>query len=568
MAKTGSPSISQNWLWVSAWLVRVGVLLGFVAALFHFAHPMPVWDDSLMWQRYSHFLHDGKGLIWNLGDGPTYGLTSVSFLLITVPCHLLFHDNWYRAAEAGGIAASILLFATIALSVFSLARASSSYLRLVSAALLCTLFVWQHEKFWEVMASGMDTPFSLAVLLLFFWSAFKAFEAKLSGFVLAIWAPVLYLTRPELLLYAVAIGIAMLASKPTRGGAIRYGLASLVLLGLTLAGLKSYFGTPFPLAAYAKHLGYYDSSFEVIAKRFDEATWNDFIRIYGWLAALAAIGAINAWRRKVPERIFITALVLASFALTYYLNNYMHQIMGLYQRFYLPTVIAYVAALALCIRSLNLPVRFQPPGNARKAIPMLGMVASSIFLVMQATGTVGAIRDHKNLQGTMDSAWLGMTGKVWPVLPEIHAVDGALRIASTEAGLPGAWLPKTYFVDLAGLNDNDIGLHGLDGPRLLSRNLDVIYFHLFYPKMQQTITSVPGFNERYRFYRTQPDWKLNVALKWSCPQFEKLDSILRGIEEEAVLNHGTEGQIQEFCFNETLDEASNMFETRDTSAPK
>ena len=74
---------------VCLWLVFLGCC-GVVAlnVLWHFS-AFYAWDDAYMFTRYAdNLLATGKAT-WNPGGEPTYGLTSVLYLAVVVPFHLL-----------------------------------------------------------------------------------------------------------------------------------------------------------------------------------------------------------------------------------------------------------------------------------------------------------------------------------------------------------------------------------------------------------------------------------------------------------------------------------------------
>ena len=63
-----------------------------------------LWDDAYIFQRYAHNLLTEHRLSWNPGGDPTFGLTSIAFLLIAAPAQLVAGGNWaLGAALASGL---------------------------------------------------------------------------------------------------------------------------------------------------------------------------------------------------------------------------------------------------------------------------------------------------------------------------------------------------------------------------------------------------------------------------------------------------------------------------------
>jgi hypothetical protein len=74
-------------------------------------------------------------------------------------------------------------------------------------------------------------------------------------------------------------------------------------------------------------------------------------------------------------------------------------------------------------------------------------------------------------------------------------------IAATEVGYIGAQFPDINVIDLAGLNDTGLALHGFSSTAILTRSPDLIWLpHNDYTWQRGVLLSDPLFQQKYQVY--------------------------------------------------------------------
>ena len=92
------------------------------------------------------------------------------------------------------------------------------------------------------------------------------------------------------------------------------------------------------------------------------------------------------------------------------------------------------------------------------------------------------------------------TMELWRVVPSVlfQGLPWGATIASSEVGYVGASTPQANVIDLAGLNDAEIALHGFSVGRLLARKPDVIWLpHRDYTWERGVLLSDAEFLKQY-----------------------------------------------------------------------
>jgi hypothetical protein len=82
-------------------------------------------------------------------------------------------------------------------------------------------------------------------------------------------------------------------------------------------------------------------------------------------------------------------------------------------------------------------------------------------------------------------------------------------IASSEVGYLGVAAPQVNVIDLEGLNDTQIALHGFQVDTLLARKPDIIWMpHTDYTYQRGLLMSDPGLLQQYDLYAGAADYGL------------------------------------------------------------
>jgi hypothetical protein len=89
-------------------------------------------------------------------------------------------------------------------------------------------------------------------------------------------------------------------------------------------------------------------------------------------------------------------------------------------------------------------------------------------------------------------------------------------VASTEVGYLGEHASQINVIDLAGLNDTDIALHGFNPTRFLARKPDLIWMpNSSYTYQRGVLISDPAFLAQYNLYAGAADY--GIAIRKDSP---------------------------------------------------
>jgi len=96
-------------------------------------------------------------------------------------------------------------------------------------------------------------------------------------------------------------------------------------------------------------------------------------------------------------------------------------------------------------------------------------------------------------------------------------------VAATEVGYLGRFAPQVNVIDLAGLNDNEIALHGFTSKSFLARRPDLIWLpNTDYTYQRGLLTSDPDFLREYEMYAGAANFGIAVRKDSPLrPQIEK-----------------------------------------------
>src|SRR5690606_22137822 len=71
-----------------------------------------VWDDAWMFQRYADNVLAGHGVTWNAGEAPTYGLTSLLYLIPNIAARAVFGNVAVSVLVVSVLSGALMLIAT------------------------------------------------------------------------------------------------------------------------------------------------------------------------------------------------------------------------------------------------------------------------------------------------------------------------------------------------------------------------------------------------------------------------------------------------------------------------
>jgi hypothetical protein len=458
------------------------------------------FDDAFMFWRYAVHLRDGFGMAWNAGGEATYGLTSQLWVYFVLP----FTYTAIGPARALQLASFVMGLSGLALGGFAMAGSKlrvSIYVALVVLLLLLRPFAYH-------LTTGMDTmlSFTTNVALLAALDAWR--RARRHGALLVgLAAFVTVLARPENVIVAFGVsGMAWLLLRPSAHPWPKLVDAAWMLclpaalIGVDLLVCQAVYGTALPLSFYAKSGAAYDGFLNV----------ENPMR-YMAQAALAFVPSLALWCAfgRGHARYLLVVGLPVLLTVLYLLT--VRQIMGFQGRYYIPFV-PFVLLPAVAVTADGLA------RSGRIALPKAWLIAAIPVAAV-------ALLMGRQAVDRVEAAWLSWTvpapvPQPTPVIaarspvPSMPETQGwtivAQRIsrrlpkgtvfAASEVGQIGGYAPDVTIIDLAGLNDREIGLHGFSAGRLVERAPDLIWLpHNDYTGARAALLANPRFRTEYRF---------------------------------------------------------------------
>lgn len=485
------------------------------------------WDDAYMFVRYATRLVNGFGLSWNPEQGPTWGPTSLAFLLVVTPMRLLFERPDQVAFAASMLSGALFIGLQLVL-VKQVAPACTAARLFVLALLLGTLALGG-DSLTSHFYSGMDTTFAMAYLSAFLVAAHRLLDNPSRGAsavagVLAGFAP---WARPEFAVYAALVPLSLVtSSNPTtrRAGLQVLALSAGVML-LCWAGCWAYFGTPLPLAFYVKSTPFYDQHFLRLYANAPRLQLEQFVATFSPVLLVGALASLLRWRSALTARIDVALALALTLVIAYY-RYHVLQVMFYFQRFYYPTlpVLLYLLLVGVS-RWLG-----NPPGPAVQLRARLGGTRTMNALAGLALIAACALELRPNapdLPRTLlcSGVWKSQLGLHWRALGPL---PDDIVIATTEVGMPGVWNPNKTIVDLSGLNDRAIATrHSTPLQAVEAARADVVYLHKDYVGMNRSFTQDASFTRGYEHLAAADKPPLEVYLRRDSPRHAALQSVLQ-----------------------------------------
>ena len=513
------------------------VVAVFLERLRAFRHADPTdFDDAYMYLRYAHNALAGQWLVWNLGEAPVYGVTSViHFLLVTLVRGLLPGIGQAAVLQvSSGLAAFSLLVALVALCgrFCQDVRLGGNYL--FWAALLLPLLCYREALCFHAQ-TGMDTMLAAlanaAVVFTSLWLAERPSFAR--ALVTAAVGLLAIEARPDNVIIAALcplLSLMLLAPAPRLRPLVVWAGA---LAGLVLADLMlkwRFLGTPLPLAFYAKRPGYYRGF-------VGEFTWNPFWFLEIALATVAPfLLAVVLFARRANLRLLLVLLIPAAATVVALFS--VNQIMGHLGRFYFPSLPLFVVAGALVADRWVQGLHAAPKLTARTLRSALLRTACALFVLLggaralEAAGRAYEDRAQSQTLAAIDGYQIPAAAP----LPELDSWQASHEIAHlaaesppgtifamSEHGLVGASAAHAVIIDLLGLHDLTFARSGFSAAELWRRRPDMIWMpHPDHTQMLHDILASHEFWQDYTFY---PDaFTYGVALRKNSPKFATLQT--------------------------------------------
>ena len=211
---------------------------------------LPFEDDSYIFLRYSRHIAAGAGPVWNVGDAPVEGYTSVLYQALLTMAESL---GWNAPARGGWIGIVLSLLALVL--TWRLAERVNPDRPLLN--LLPPLLLALSDEFQYWATAGMDAPLYTLLLVAAALVTLHWFQGRGPAWPVGLVWSLAALARPEaLLLFGLTVVLAI-GGRLARRQPVMTGLP--LIVGLFLAGQLPYlvwrwftFGYLFPNTYYAK----------------------------------------------------------------------------------------------------------------------------------------------------------------------------------------------------------------------------------------------------------------------------------------------------------------------------
>jgi len=512
------------------------------------------FDDAYMYLRYANNALAGEWLVWNRGQPPAYGVTSLLHLALVTAIRGVLPGLGAAAVLqlASGGAALLLLagLATVCARFGTRARQDRCRAFLFWAALL-SVGLGFREAFFFHAHSGMDTMLAAlantGVVYAALWVAEQPSPAR--ALVMAAVGMVAVEARADNVIIASLCPLLALTGSPqaprARALAIWAGaFAGLVLVDVALKWRL--LGTPLPLSFYAKQPGYYRGF-------AGEFTWDPYLFLevaLGSVSPFLVATVLFSGKRTFPLLITLLGPLAATMAALFSVN----QIMGHLGRFYFPSLPLLVLAGALSAERWfeELPGAPASSGDLDFGWTRLGraMVGRPAWLVRVSCALVALLggaraleaagtRYERRAQNQVLSPADGPCVPEAVALPELDSWRASQEIselaaqsppgttfALSEHGLVGARAPAAVLIDVLGLHDRVFAREGFTATELWRRLPDAIWMP--HPDHTQMLHDIVDSDQLWHHYVFYPDaFTYGLALRHDGPRYGALASLLQ-----------------------------------------
>ena len=426
-----------------------------------------MYDDAYIAFRYSDHWAAGAGPVWNIGENPVEGFSSLAWVLIGAILKfagLAPHISMRWVGVAMWFAGTAFLVP--ALTVSAGEREDRPNLRPSAVAMaLVFLSLAGNAAIGFQAFHGLETAgFSFAVLL-FVLQALRSRTLR-DHLLLAACALLLVAMRPDgaailLPVYAVLF----VFSRGNRKNILLGGVAAVALIGMYTAVKWTYYGYPFPNTFYIK-----EATEELAGKSY-------VIEYLTFLSPILLFLIYSAGRirlvRALTDRTFLMLVAPAIFFTLAYIG--IDPILGNIHRFVIPTLPLFVLA---GFRLYTLTETAEPADPNRTFFTENFIVFAVALLLVNGLFNVKVYRNYPFLQN-----YLGVSDETRQQrgrqLRDASELDPAPLLATGDVGaLP--YFSGLPTLDIIGLSDETIAHEGLTHEYALSRSPDLLILQDFY----------------------------------------------------------------------------------------
>jgi hypothetical protein len=441
---------SKDWLWV---LLPISLFLVFLSVF-----PCWILEDGYIMLRYARNIAYGFGVVYNPGDIPVWGNTSMFTTLVLAAL--------IRAGLAPEFASSVLGISTgitLIIVVYVIERRILKLELFPSIVSCCILAISQLVS---LALMGFDAVmFTLMMTLVFgvsLWAVLRPSENNswLPLYVLVVVVTLLSLTRPEGALVSLTTLIIVMWLRRDLDR-FAYSLRVILPYIVVMIGFYGwatlYFGHPLPNPFYVKtgDLLFYPSSVAVLGF---------FVLHY-----IAPVILVVAWLRRIDRKAYRSFFILTIPAILYTLAYFaINQIQNIELRFQVPVLpillIYFAQALTVYKPQTILTTRIQIPQRRDKIIKVCVLALLIVSIVQPAVYRALTLPwgEHP------DALYVGQV---------LHGyrLNGYTMVVSEAGGIP--FYADWHTIDAFGLNDPIIAHHELTNAYLSLLNPEIIMFN-------------------------------------------------------------------------------------------
>lgn len=480
--------------------------------------PRGVWEDGWFTKRFAYNFWHHFSFSWNVDEGPLYGMTSQTLQFVGAALYAIAPNHLILALEA-------LLWSSLLATLWVLSRFHKDDVLAVLPA-LCGLSC---PVLFELLPSGLETPFAQLAIAVALLAVLHFRGGRKDGARLVAALLVVYITRPDAVLIPLLFwgGIALVnrfSSRPDQPS-FSTQLKTLGVFVLSMAALLALFklayGTALPLPFYVKTHGLNVQEAAHVAQFAKEKSKNA-LQFWFWCLPFVFV----ALHHRVRE-VWLLLASAAVFSAYHYVATI--ETMAHNSRFYAPAlvpvlaasvmawprfmqtrrwwrtsvfVVLYVAAFVALLHvdrerrvdiylpnllSLLVPV-FAAAFLMLLAPPRAAALVASLLLV---AGVIYNFELPRPLVLDDDETILLREirpRRVFRQLEQVRKLEPKV-VFHTDMGAPGVLLPNTKVVDINGLLNTEMSLHGVRFQELCAReNPEAIYApNATYPAFREEV---------------------------------------------------------------------------------
>jgi len=487
------------------------------------------FDDAYMFTRYAKHWLAGAGFSWNPADGPSYGLTSVSYLFVITAVLGLTGCSDALALTGTSFVAGLLSSLALVLLGFLIQGSKWSRRSWMPVLVIPSLLLVPPFRYHSL--TGMDTTLSLLANSLLACSVVGCNRRRsnpalalclLSGYLS-------FLTRPDNGLYALLLPplFFVATDRSLWRYSSRYAVFFILILGLDLVLKQSLFGGIVPLPFFAKSSGFYQGY-------LGAHKWNPMTAMLCfWIAALPSVLLIvsTATRRTLKLLVAIAVPVIATFG--YYTT--VTQISGGQARYYYPSLPFFLLGAFMALTSSTEevdgpPASYGPLGwrvliGLVVLLPVLSPFRSMASRLWESSAIGTPTASRPNTQYRTSTGRNLPPLRWWNGIKEMTALlermPKGVVLAASEYGIIGSHFPDMTIIDLVGLHDKIIAQGGFSAKYVFSRKPDIIWFpHSDYTHEVAEILDSDTFALRYAYYPGAYDY--GIALRKTSSLFSAM----------------------------------------------